>query len=197
MLLSISIEMVRHTRPDRGEGELAGIGLGIGDQIGDRLHRQLRIDDQHERRLREQGQRNEVAERVIRQALVERNIDRHGRCRRHQQRVAVGRGLLHRDRGDDAAGAGLVLDDNALAEPLLQILRHHPRQKIGAATRRERIDDRNRPRGIVLRECCRRRQQQQANEPCEARLHDGRPSHRAERRVDPLLRNPNGRKSSR
>ena len=34
-------QMVRHARPDRGERHLAGIGLGIGDQLRHRLHRQV------------------------------------------------------------------------------------------------------------------------------------------------------------
>ena len=55
-------------------------------------------------------------QRVVGQ-LVKRRIDRM-RDRDDQQRVAVGRCLRHQLGADDAAGAGLVLDDELLAEPL-------------------------------------------------------------------------------
>jgi hypothetical protein len=117
---------------------------------GTRLHRQVRIDHQNERRVRQQRQRRKIDQRLVGQALIERDIDRHGRRRRHQERVAVRRGLLHRDRGDDGAGAGLVLDQKGFAEPLLELAGDHARQQIGAAARRKRIDDGDRPGRIIL-----------------------------------------------
>ena len=43
----------------RGEVDLAGVGLGMGDQFGDRMHRQLRVGDQQVGAGREQRDRRE------------------------------------------------------------------------------------------------------------------------------------------
>ena len=118
----LHVEMMRHARTDRRECQLAGIGLGIGDAARRPISPAasgLTISTNGV--CASKSERHEIGQRLVRQALIERDIDRHGRRRRHQQRVAVGGGLLHRGRGDDRAGAGLVLDDEALAEPLLEL----------------------------------------------------------------------------
>ena len=151
-LQHLHIEMVRHARPNGGKGELARIGLGVGDQLRHRLHRQAWIYNEHEWRLRKLRERNEIDQRIVGQALIERDVDRHGRRRRHQQRVTVRVGLLHVGRRDDRPGAGLVLDHEAFAGPLLQLLRQQPRQQVGAGAGRERIDDGDGSGRIVLRD---------------------------------------------
>ena len=114
------------------------------------MDRELRIDDQHERRLHHQRQRDQVGHRVVGKILVERDVDRHGRARRHHQRVAVRRRLGDRARRDDAAGARPVLDHEGLAEPLLELLPEHAGEDVGAAAGRERNHDGDRPRRIIL-----------------------------------------------
>jgi hypothetical protein len=52
--------------------------------------------------------------------------------------MAVGRRASDGDRPGHPAGAGPVLDQERLAEPLLQPLPEHARQKLGAAAGRER-----------------------------------------------------------
>ena len=73
--------------------------------------------------MRHHRDRLEVLHRVVGDLLVERRIDRHRGARRHQQRVAVGRGLGDRVDPDLLAGAGPVLDHERLADPLLPYLR--------------------------------------------------------------------------
>ena len=88
-----------------------------------------RIDDQDERALRHQRQRDQFGGRIERQVFVERHVDRHRRRCRHQQRVAVRRGFRDRVRSDVGAGARTVLDHDRFAEPFLQLLAEQARQE--------------------------------------------------------------------
>ena len=137
--------------------QFSRIGFGIGDELLHRIHRQLRIDDEEERRAGDHSQRHKIRRRIVGQALVHRDVDRHRRRRRHQQRVAVGRRLRDRGRADHGAGARLVLHDDRLAEPLLEFLGDDARQDLGAAAGRVRHDQRDRPRRIFVRSRRRRR----------------------------------------
>ena len=94
----------------RGIVEPAGLRLGVLDEIGDRLHRQRRVDHQHERHVRHQPDRDEILDRIIGQILEHADVDRHGGRCRHQQRVAVRRRLRRRHGGDDVGAARAVLD---------------------------------------------------------------------------------------
>ena len=133
--------MMRSADAAGAVAELARIGLGVGDELGDGLHRHVVVDQQDERQMRHHRDRLEILHRVVGDLLVERRIDRHRRAGRHQQRVTVGRGFRHRIDADLLAGAGPVLHHERLAEPLLPRQRRHPRQDVGRAGRRERHDD--------------------------------------------------------
>ena len=80
--------------------------------------------------------------------LIERRVGGVRRARRQDQRVAVR--FRPRDvfGGDVAAGAGAIVHDDGLAQPLTQRLGHQPRRDIGAAARREGHDD---AEGLVRR----------------------------------------------
>ena len=67
------------------------------------------------------------------------------------ERVAVGRGGDHRARGGDAAGTRHVLDHEALAELLAELVGGEPRGHVGDAAGPERQDHPHRPAGIGLR----------------------------------------------
>ncbi len=71
--------------------ELAGIGLGIGDEFGQRLHRQLLAGEEDVRRAIDQRDRREIAHRVVGHVLVGRRDDTVRAGIAHDQRVAVGR----------------------------------------------------------------------------------------------------------
>ena len=76
------------------------------------------------------------------------------------KRMAVGRRLGHDLVADHAAGAGLVLDDDRLAQHLLQPGRDQPGRRVGAAASRIGHDQPHRLGGIGLRTGKARRQRQ-------------------------------------
>src|SRR5262249_58385844 len=97
--------------------ELARIALRIGDELGDRLRRNRRIDLEYVWRTDDSRDRRNVAKEVEIEFLVKRRIDRRWR-RGEQQGVAV-RGCTHDRFGADIGGrAGTVLDHELLAEAL-------------------------------------------------------------------------------
>ena len=117
-------------------GDLSGIGLGVVDELLEGLGLEVRIGDEHAGVGRGDGNVDEVAHRIEVAAAVERGRDRQARDHRHQERVAVG-GRLGDDRGaDHGALAGLVVDDDGLAELLAEILGDHARHDVGGAAGR-------------------------------------------------------------
>ena len=68
-----------------------------------------------------------------------------------EQRIAVGRGPRHIGDADGAVAAGLVLDDDVLADLLLHHRREHARRHVGQPARRKRHDDGDGAVRIILR----------------------------------------------
>ena len=129
--------------------DLAGIGLGIGDEFRDRLRRHVRIHLHHQRNERNARHGCGVVHEVEMQVAVDRRVDRvggHGK----QQRVAVRR-RFHRIFGSDvAARSGPIVNHDRLAEPVRQPLRHQPADDVGRAAGRNLHDQMNRPRRVVV-----------------------------------------------
>jgi hypothetical protein len=134
----------------RGHVDLARIGLGIGDQLGDGLRRERRRHDHDERRRADIADRRDIADEVEAEIGVQQVAER-VRRRDLEQRVAVRRGADHRFGRDIGAGAGLVLDDELLAQPIRQRLPDQPRGDVGRAARRIADDEPHRPRRIIQR----------------------------------------------
>ena len=122
------------------EIDLAGFCFQQRHQLRHRMNRQFRIDHQHQRRAEDQRHRLQVLERVVGQRLDQRRIGGK-RARRGQQRLSVRRCLDDVARGQDATGAGAILDDDRFAELLLEPSRHRPHDDVDAAARRERHDE--------------------------------------------------------
>ncbi len=130
-------EMLRGAEAGAGEGELAGIGLGGGDQLLDVIGGKIgaRHDDQAGGcDLRD---RIECGERIVAQRLVHDRGD--DLARGHDaERIAVllgaGDGLV----AQRAGGARTVFDHHGLAELLLQRLRDDAADDVGAAAGPER-----------------------------------------------------------
>ena len=100
----------------------ARVGLGIGDEFGDRLGRERRVDLHDERPAHQARDRSDVASETEVRLVVERGAERvRRRCK--QQRIAVRRRIDDGFKADVAAGSRPVLDHNRLAEPLGQRLR--------------------------------------------------------------------------
>jgi len=140
--------------------QLAGIGLGERDELGDRLGRRRRRHHHQRRDARQHGDRHEVLLGVVVELPVEELV-LHVAAGQHQQRVAVRCRARRRLGADIAGGARLVLDDELLAEPLGQPLRRLPRRHIRRAAGDERHDDAHRLVGVLglRRPACEQRQQ--------------------------------------
>ena len=82
-------EMARAADAGRPHVDPARIGLGVGDELGDRLGRNGRVDREHCRRLADAGDRQHVAHKVEVEFFVEGGVDR-VREIGDEQRVAVG-----------------------------------------------------------------------------------------------------------
>ena len=124
------------------------------------------IDDQHRRKARDQRDRREVLEPVIRQVLADHGAH-HAGDGVIEQRVAVGRGAHDRVDADGAAGAALVLHHHLLAEHVGELLRGHARGEIDAAAGRQRNDELDRPRRIAVLRRRRMRRERECGEQSE------------------------------
>src|SRR5262245_25664005 len=109
--------MLRGSVPGRRHVDLAWIGLGIGDELGNGLGRKRWIGHHHAGVADNSRNGGNVAYEVEIKLFVERGGDRV--CRKDQkERMAVGGRTHDRLRGDIAGSAGPAFDDEWLAEPL-------------------------------------------------------------------------------
>ncbi len=120
--------------------ELARVGLGVGDELRDRLRRHVGPDHHDVRQQRRGRDRDEVLERIDVEARIERGRDAERAGRAEQQRIAVGIGCGCGLEADGGARAGAVLDDHLLAEACRHRLAGQPRHGVDRPARRERHD---------------------------------------------------------
>ena len=130
--------------------DLARIGLGVGDELGNGLGRNRWIDHHDNGNAADARDRRDVADEIEIELVVERRVDRVRRSDQ-EERIAVRRRAHDRLGGDIAASARPVLDDELLAEPLRQPLTDQARDDVGRAAGGEADDDAHRPRRIGLR----------------------------------------------
>ncbi len=133
-------EMVHRAVAARAIGDLARLGARLIDQLRHAGDRRGAVDRQHRREGAHQMDMQEVRQCVVRHVLVEHRPDAvRGRTGHHDDvRVAA---CLGDDVGaQQAAGAGLVLDHDRLAEPRTEPLGKRARQDVGGA-RRWKVDD--------------------------------------------------------
>ncbi len=150
MAEQLARHVLRRADAGRAVGELAGIGLGVGDQVGDRLHRQVVVDQEDRGHRERRRDRRQVLQRIERQRL-QAGQDGDGGIARPHQRVAVGGGLGDLVGADGARIAGDVLDDHRLAPGLGEFLREHAAGDVGGAAGGEAHDQPHRllrPRGL-------------------------------------------------
>ncbi len=129
---------------------LPGCARAALSRLGHRLVGRIRAGREHQLEIAERGDRGEVLHQVEGKLLVDRLADR-GAVGDEAERIAVGRGGDHRARRGDAAGARHVLDHEALAELLAELVGGEPRGRVGDAAGSERQDHPHRPAGIGLR----------------------------------------------
>ena len=73
-----------------------GVGLGIGDELLQRLGREILAGDQHQRDFRDQPDRHEIGLRIVERLGAKQLRIGVGRERAEQRRVAVRRGVAPR-----------------------------------------------------------------------------------------------------
>jgi hypothetical protein len=118
------------------------------DEFGERRERRAGMADQDFRHFGDDRNRDKVFLGVVGQRGLQRRVDRMVGGGQ-QQRVAVGRGLRHGVGRDDAAGAGLVLDDERPAEIVGHFRRDHAGDNVHRPARRKRQDQADRLFGIL------------------------------------------------
>ena len=163
--------MVRRTGAGGSIAQLAGIGFGVGDHIGDRLDRQIGVDRKADDVGAEIHHRREVLDGIERRVPVEKDVAGQRRVGADHQRVAVGRRARHHPARDVAAAPRAVVDDHRLAPDGVESFRDRACRQVRHRARRVADHDGDRTRGVTL--CVRRRgyepseraNQQRAAEP--------------------------------
>ena len=143
-----------HVRGAAGTGrchvDLAGVGLGVGDEFRNGFGRNRRMHQNRHRHPDDAGDRGNVANEIEIEFFEQRGVDRVGHGRQ-QQRIAVCGGIGHDLGAEIAAGTGPVFGDKGHSEPLGKPLSDQPRGDVDAPARRVGDDDTRRPRRIGLR----------------------------------------------
>src|SRR5215471_10501309 len=108
----------------------------MGNELRNGPGRERRIDGHDKWEVDDARDRRDVADEIETEVFVKRRIDRIGR-RGQQEGVTVCRRLYDRLGADIARGASTILDDELLAEPLRQPLRHQARDDVASASCRK------------------------------------------------------------
>ena len=169
-----------------GAAEIEVLVLRRLDEFLEVLRLVAGIDDE---RLRAGGRNGDGFQfvGVVALVLVDGVVERQ-RSRGDEHGVAVGRGLRHQLGRDIAAGAAAVLHHDLLVQTIAEILRHDARDAVGNAAGRERHQESDVLRRILLRRggAARADQQRQRQAAHECRMRDiGNPPSIHEARMTP------------
>src|SRR5262245_56119459 len=136
--------MVSGTNAGRRHVDPAGIGLGIGDELGNRLDRHRGMHLYGKRVASNARDRRDVADEIEIELVVEGGVDRvHSNA--SEKRIAV-RGRTYNGLGGDIAGSSWsVLDDELLVEPLRQPFSYQACHDVGATSGSKSDNDAHRP----------------------------------------------------
>ena len=137
--------------PGRAILQLAGVCLGIGDQLRDRIDGQLEMDREADDVGARIGDRGEVFNRIERRVPVEEDVAGHHGVGADHQRVAVTRRACDVGRRDIAAHTRFVIDNDGLPPGGAEPFGHGASEQIAGRTGRIANHDGDRPRGIILR----------------------------------------------
>ena len=166
----------------RRYADLARVGLGVGDELGERLGGKCCVDHHDMAHPHDAGDRGDVADEIEVELVIERRRIGGGRRVEYEKRIAVRRRVHDRLGGQVAARSRPVLDEELLAEPLRQRLRQQACRDVDPAAGREADDEADRPCRVGLRSCDPRHRREdgggacQAQKPATWKLHD-RPRH--------------------
>src|SRR5262245_37137606 len=130
--------------------DLTRIGLGVSNELGNRLGWNRWVDHHEKGRTDDASNRRDVAEKNEIEVVVERRVDRRRRVD-HEKYVPVRRRLHDCLGGDVGASARPVLGDEWLAEALRKLLADQARDNVGSAAWGVANNKAHRPRRIGLR----------------------------------------------
>ncbi len=147
-----SREVLRAADTDRAVVE-TGMLLGVGDQLGERVYRQLGARHHDDGEHGDERDRLEVLLHVIAEVTIERAIGGHRPRAGRDQVVAVGGGLGRSGSAVVAAGARPVVDDEGVAQLLAGAVEQDARDHVARTAARERDDHLDRPGGVGVGAC--------------------------------------------
>jgi hypothetical protein len=127
------------TDAGRRHVDLAGIGLRIGDEVGNGLGRNRWVHHHDAGLAANARDRRDVMDEIETEPVVERRVD-HVRRAGQEKCVTVWWRAHDRFGADIAASTRAVLDNELLAEPLREPLRDQAREDVG---RRSSLTDMN------------------------------------------------------
>ena len=117
-----------------GIGDAPGALARIGDQVGDRFPGPFGVGDQDEGQVAAARDGREVLHGVVGHVLHQPGRGRVRGVGGDEDRVAVGAGARHQIGGDGGVGAGLVLDDDLLAQDGREFVAENAPDRVGAGT---------------------------------------------------------------
>src|ERR1700730_774126 len=140
-LKQLDRQMIDAAGTERAIGQLARSCARELDQIADRGDVERGRGDEQQRRGRNQPDRDEILDRVVRQFWIDRDIGAVGARRAYEQGVPVGSGLRRPGRADRTAGPDHVLANNGLTEAFAELLADGACDDVCAASGWERHND--------------------------------------------------------
>ena len=143
--------MADATGAGRTKIELAGILFGIGDELGERLRGDRRMNNDDDRQIGDNREHAQFTVGIVGELLVEHRIHHDDRARREKQGVTVRLAMGDGFGADRALRAGLVLDEHRLLQVAREIFGDQPGLHVGWAARGVGHNDLDRPRRIVGR----------------------------------------------
>src|SRR5262245_2324449 len=156
--------------------DLAGIGFGICDELGDRLDRYRGIHLYQKGLAMNARDRGDVADQIEIELFVECSVDSVHRSG-HKERIPVRGRVYDRLGGDIASRARPIPDDKLLTETLRQPLSYQARHDVGGTTGGKSDNDAHRPGRIALRPSDARDSREPGNTRCKMKKSTARHVH--------------------
>ena len=135
--------MLRRAGAQGAPVQLAGIGFRIGQQLGQRLPRRVGAHDHAHDEAGDLQDVGQVLDRIVLERGVQHRLAQHAHVHL-ADRVAVGFGVLQRQRAQHAGRAALVLDDDRLSQLLGRRFRQDAEAAIGRTAGGPRDDQADR-----------------------------------------------------
>src|SRR6516225_757024 len=149
-LEQFACQLTGRTYTSRAHVDLAWIGFGVSNELGDCFSRNGQIDEHQVGHADDPRNWRYIAHKVELEIAIERRITRIRKIRQ-KERIAISRRIRDHLSSDVAAGARPVLNDEWLPGSLLQPLTHQTREDVVPAAGSIPDHPAHRPRRIGLR----------------------------------------------